>query len=124
MSTPNAESAKGLIDVPRLTTTVLIILAAAAVAYWFGANSIRPVNTMLPLREIPKDQILGVGATFPAPLYAQWISVYRAAHPDTSVIYEALGSGEGVDRFIEELVDFGASDAAMTDNEIAKVKAG
>src|SRR5262245_1025336 len=110
MSTPNTDPAKDLIDVPRLTTTILIILAAAAGSYWLGANSVRSVGTTIPMREIPKDQIVGVGATFPAPLYTQWISVYRAAHPHTSVIYDALGSGEGVDRFIEELVDFGASD--------------
>jgi phosphate transport system substrate-binding protein len=69
-------------------------------------------------------QIRGAGATFPQPLYKRWIAQYGAAHPDVHLRYEGVGSGEGIKRFIAERVDFGASDAAMRDAEIAQVKRG
>jgi len=76
--------------------------------------------------KVPDGGILvrGAGATFPSLLYRKWFSVYQNAHPQTEITYEAVGSGEGVRRFVaksireEEKVDFGASDAAMTDQEI------
>ena len=45
-------------------------------------------------------------------------------HPDVQINYQALGSGAGIKQFQQGLVDFGASDAAMTDEEIAAVKNG
>ena len=69
-------------------------------------------------------QIKGAGATFPEPLYQEWIGRYRKGHPDVDFRYEGVGSGEGIDLFIAEEVDFGASDAAMNDAEIARVQRG
>jgi phosphate transport system substrate-binding protein len=66
----------------------------------------------------------GTGATFPAPLYQRWFSEYNKMHPEVQVNYQALGSGAGVKQFQDGLVNFGASDAAMTDGEIAAVKDG
>src|SRR5271163_3710444 len=66
----------------------------------------------------------GTGATFPAPLYERWFREYNQMHPDVEINYQALGSGAGIKQFQQGLVDFGASDAAMTDTEIASVKNG
>ena len=72
----------------------------------------------------------GAGATFPFILYKRWFTAYQQDHPGTTVSYEAVGSGEGIRRFIgrnvkeEERVDFGASDAAMTDTDMAAVDRG
>jgi phosphate transport system substrate-binding protein len=66
----------------------------------------------------------GTGATFPAPLYQRWFTEYHKLHPEVQINYQALGSGAGVKQFQEGLVNFGASDAAMTDEEIAAVKDG
>ncbi len=66
----------------------------------------------------------GTGATFPAPLYERWFKEYNQMHPDVQINYQALGSGAGIKQFQQGLVDFGASDAAMTDAEIAAVKNG
>jgi phosphate transport system substrate-binding protein len=66
----------------------------------------------------------GAGATFPAPLYKQWIAAFRKIEPATAIDYKAVGSGEGVTRFLADSVDFGASDAAMTDTQIASAKHG
>jgi phosphate transport system substrate-binding protein len=66
----------------------------------------------------------GTGATFPAPLYQRWFSEYNKLHPDVQINYQALGSGAGIKQFQQGLVNFGASDAAMTDAEMAAVKQG
>jgi len=66
----------------------------------------------------------GAGATFPAPLYKKWIGIFTAQNPDITVEYKDVGSGEGVQRFLAHTVDFGASDAAMTDEQMAKVANG
>lgn len=72
----------------------------------------------------------GAGATFPFVLYKRWFTAYQQDHPGTTVLYEPVGSGEGIRRFIgrnvkeEERVDFGASDAAMMDTDMAAVDRG
>ena len=64
------------------------------------------------------------GATFPAPLYGRWFSEYGKQHPDVRINYQSVGSGQGITSFTGGLTDFGASDAAMSDKEIAAVKDG
>ena len=72
----------------------------------------------------------GAGATFPSLLYKKWFAAYNGDHPATVISYEAVGSGEGIRRFIgtnvkeEDRVDFGASDAAMKDEEMTQVSRG
>lgn len=66
----------------------------------------------------------GAGATFPAPLYKTWIAAYHKVEPGTLIKYAEVGSGEGVKRFLANTVDFGASDAAMTDAQIASAQHG
>ena len=66
----------------------------------------------------------GTGATFPAPLYQAWFREYNQLHPNVQINYQALGSGAGIKQFQQGLVNFGASDAAMTDEEMAAVKQG
>lgn len=76
--------------------------------------------------ETPKAnvQVSAAGATFPAPLYQKWISEYLKDHPDKAIFYDAVGSGEGTKRFLKRTVDFAASDAAMTDEEMAQIEGG
>jgi phosphate transport system substrate-binding protein len=66
----------------------------------------------------------GAGATFPQPLYERYIREMRKAHPDIKVNYQGVGSGGGIKKTIDGTVDFGASDAAMSDAEMAKVNGG
>lgn len=66
----------------------------------------------------------GAGATFPAPLYQKWIEVYGKARPAVKLHYDVVGSGEGVKRFLANTVDFGASDSAMSDEQIQQAKSG
>jgi phosphate transport system substrate-binding protein len=70
------------------------------------------------------QQLSGAGATFPAPLYQRWAVEYNKLHPKVQVNYQSVGSGAGVKQFMQGTVDFAASDAAMSDEEIAKAKQG
>ncbi len=64
--------------------------------------------------------ITGAGATFPFPLYSRWFSDYNKLHPALKFNYQSIGSGGGIKQITEGTVDFGASDAPMTDAELAK----
>jgi phosphate transport system substrate-binding protein len=68
--------------------------------------------------------LTGAGASFPAPLYQNWAIEMNKAIPDLQVNYQSVGSGAGVEQFTAKTVDFGASDTAMTDEEIAAVDKG
>jgi len=65
----------------------------------------------------------GAGATFPYPLYSKWVSDYQAAAPSVRVNYQSVGSGAGIRQISEKTVDFGASDAPMTDEQLGKAPA-
>jgi phosphate transport system substrate-binding protein len=69
-------------------------------------------------------QVNGAGATFPAPLYKKWLEEYQKRRPEVVLNYESIGSGEGIKRFTAGTVDFGASDAAMSDQQMAEVTRG
>jgi phosphate transport system substrate-binding protein len=75
-------------------------------------------------------QLRGAGATFPAPLYKKWFEKYNGLDYNVFVSYSSVGSGEGIRRFIgtgvdaSELVDFGASDAPMSDEQMNQVDRG
>ncbi len=66
----------------------------------------------------------GAGATFPKPLYDRYFAEFSKKYPDIQVNYEGIGSGGGIKQLIAGTVDFAASDAAMNDAEIDKVKQG
>jgi len=65
--------------------------------------------------------LTGAGATFPAPLYTKWFDTY-AHTTGVRINYQSIGSGGGIRQFIEGTVDFGATDAPMTDEQIEAVK--
>ncbi|WP_404785620.1 phosphate ABC transporter substrate-binding protein PstS [Altericista sp. CCNU0014] len=71
-----------------------------------------------------KVTLSGAGASFPAPLYQRWFSDFNQANPSVTVSYQSVGSGAGVKQFTAGTVDFGASDVAMTDEEIKQVQRG
>ncbi len=66
----------------------------------------------------------GAGASFPRLLYSRWFKDVNAKYPNLRINYQSIGSGAGVKQFTAGTVDFGASDVAMKDDEIAKVERG
>jgi phosphate transport system substrate-binding protein len=67
--------------------------------------------------------LTAAGASFPAPLYQRWFQDFNKVNPKLQINYQSVGSGAGVEQFTKGTVDFGASDTAMKDEEIAKVPA-
>lgn len=68
--------------------------------------------------------LTGAGASFPAPLYQNWFVQLNKEVPQLQVNYQSVGSGAGVEQFTTGTVDFGASDVAMTDEEMANIDRG
>ena len=64
----------------------------------------------------------GAGATFPYPIYSKWFAEF-ATSTGVKINYQSIGSGGGIRQLTEGTVDFGASDAPMSDAEMAKLKA-
>lgn len=66
----------------------------------------------------------GSGASFPFPIYSKWFKDFSKETKGIRVDYQSKGSGAGIQDLINHTVDFAASDAAMNDEEMAKVKEG
>lgn len=64
----------------------------------------------------------GAGATFPDPIYSKWFDEYSKQHPTVAIIYLPIGSGGGIGQFLQGNVDFGASDAPLTDEQLFEYK--
>jgi phosphate transport system substrate-binding protein len=74
------------------------------------------------LSAVQAQKLTGAGATFPEPIYSKWFSEYSAAHPGVTINYQAIGSGGGVRQMTAGLVDFGASDMPVTDEQLSASK--
>ena len=84
-----------------MNSTIRVSLAAIALA-------------MVAVPAARAQQLTGAGATFPYPIYSKWFDVY---HEKTGVAinYQSIGSGAGIQQVKAGTVDFGASDAALSD---------
>jgi len=67
-------------------------------------------------------ELIGAGATFPYPLYSKMFDVYNKDY-GVKVNYQAIGSGGGIRQLINKTVDFGGSDAIMSDKDLAEASA-
>jgi phosphate transport system substrate-binding protein len=90
--------------------SLLIVLCGLLVASWSMAGE--------------AVRLKGSGASFPFPLYGLWFKEYGKANRNVIIDYQAKGSGAGIKDFVNKTVDFAASDAAMTDEEMAAVEGG
>ncbi len=94
----------------RILKSVLVIAVVSAAG--FKTNAL----------EAKTNAILGAGATFPAPIYQKWFLTYKKENPAVEITYNPIGSGGGIKNLKEQTVDFGASDAPMTDAEMSGTK--
>jgi len=67
------------------------------------------------------QDLTGAGATFPFPIYDKWFHEYASTR-HVQINYQPIGSGGGIKQLTEGTVDFGATDAPMSDAELAKAK--
>jgi phosphate transport system substrate-binding protein len=75
----------------------------------------------LPAAASAQVQLNGAGATFPNIIYQNWMLTYNQTHADVKLNYQSIGSGGGIRQFSDGTVDFGASDAPMSDSAIAAI---
>jgi phosphate transport system substrate-binding protein len=64
-----------------------------------------------------QQEATGAGASFPAPLYSKWAADYNKA-TGVKINYQSVGSGAGIRQIEAKTVDFGASDAPLTDDDL------
>src|SRR5262249_32705129 len=62
--------------------------------------------------------LIGAGSTFIYPAMTRWIEAFQSAHPGAQINYQSIDSGGGIQQLKKGLVDFGASDAALEDEQL------
>ncbi len=67
-------------------------------------------------------KLTGAGATFPNVIYQNWMLTYNQANPGVQLNYQSIGSGGGIRQFSDKTVDFGGTDAPMSDSAIAAIQ--
>jgi len=87
----------------KLFTLIAVLIAALSTAPVAGAEEI----------------LNGAGASFPAPLYQAWAYDYNKA-TGVKINYQSIGSGGGIRQITARTVDFGASDAPLTPEQLNK----
>jgi phosphate transport system substrate-binding protein len=60
----------------------------------------------------------GAGASLPFPLYTKWANEYARVDANVRVNYQPLGSGAGIRQMSDGVLDFGATDEPMTDEQL------
>ncbi|HZD32341.1 MAG TPA: phosphate ABC transporter substrate-binding protein PstS, partial [Candidatus Angelobacter sp.] len=111
-----------------------LVVSVVSLMLMVACTSSKPPKTGEEAAGAPREQIpagstvlKGAGSSFASIIIKRWATAYHGVHPDVYVKYASVGSGEGVRRFIgknldpDEQVDFGASDSAMSDTQLAEV---
>ena len=83
------------------------------------SNIVLAATMLLATTSAYAQQIVGAGATFPAPLYSKWGEATKAAI-NIELNYQAIGSGGGQNQIFNRTVDFGASDAPVSADKLAE----
>lgn len=107
----------------------LFLAATAALTFGIAACSGEQTTETEPTAQDPEETasaeggeelnltLNGAGASFPAPLYQTWFSEIQQKYPGLKINYQSVGSGAGIEQYLSGTVDFGASDAPLTDEE-------
>jgi phosphate transport system substrate-binding protein len=93
-----------------VTSSTKVIFAATALLALTACNSTKTTK------------LSGAGSTFINPAMGRWAAEYQQAHKTVQINYQSIGSGGGIQQVRAGTVDFGASDAALTDQQLAQMK--
>jgi phosphate transport system substrate-binding protein len=96
-----------------------IILSACSSTATTSAPDGDAASTDMPAGSV---QINGAGATFPLPVYTEWIYAYQYIDPSVTLNYQGIGSGGGKKGIVDNTIDFAGSDSLLTDEEYANGK--
>src|SRR5262245_53829583 len=88
-----------------MTKTITMLACAALI---LAGASMAPAQTL----------VNGAGATFPYPIYSKWFDEYTRVVSDVRFNYQSIGSGGGIRQIVARTVDFGATDAPMTPEQM------
>lgn len=96
---------------------------STAIALWFSAFALVLFGLACSGQQGGGGQggpipLQGAGATFPNPLYQKWLSEYGKLNANVRIDYQSIGSGGGIKQIQAQTVDFGASDAPMSDADL------
>jgi phosphate transport system substrate-binding protein len=97
---------------------VVTMIAALLLSACSSATSTQSTSS-LPAGSV---QINGAGATFPLPVYTEWIYAYQYVDSSVTLNYQGIGSGGGKKAIIDNTVDFAGSDSVLTADEYTAVK--
>ena len=107
----------------RLGTTLLLSLMLLLAAC--GSSNTSGGATGSTGATCPSTKALnGGGSTFVNPLFSKMFTEYPKAKCGANVNYQSIGSGAGINNLLQQIVDFGATDAPMTDVQLAQSKKG
>ncbi len=95
------------------TRLLLVGVAAAITATACGGTTPAPTTV-----DVGSGSVAGAGATFPQPFYDKAFYDYQVKYPAIKINYQSVGSGAGIQQFIKQTVDFGASDVPMAAADI------
>jgi phosphate transport system substrate-binding protein len=105
-----------MLRVTFITRFLLVGVAAAIVGTACGGTGTASVSPS-PV-DVGSGSLTAAGATFPAPFYQKAFYDYSAKYPQVTINYQPVGSGAGIQQFIKNTVDFGASDVPMAAADI------
>jgi phosphate transport system substrate-binding protein len=63
----------------------------------------------------------GAGSTFVYPVMGRWIQDFQQSHSNVQINYQSIGSGGGIQQVKSGTIDFGASDAPLSDADMAQM---
>jgi phosphate transport system substrate-binding protein len=92
----------------------VVMMVIALLLSACGGTTSTPSSTSLPTGSV---QINSAGATFPLPVYTEWIYAYQYVDPSVTLNYQGIGSGGGKKAIIDNTVDFAGSDSLVTADE-------
>ncbi len=92
---------------------LLLVLLATGLVLAPGCSRSSPAGT-----ESSPRVLVGAGATLPYPLYSKWAAEYARVDPTVRVNYQSIGSGAGIRQVEGGVVDFGATDEPMSEEQI------
>ena len=101
-----------------ITVLALVLSSCSSVTTTPGTTQ-SSSSTQLPAGSV---QVNGAGATFPLPVYTEWIYAYQYIDPSVTLNYQGIGSGGGKKAIIDNTVDFAGSDSVVTADEYAAGK--
>jgi phosphate transport system substrate-binding protein len=102
----------------KLKKLIILIMTVVLLS---GCVSKQPAEPATNVQAPESITLNGAGATFPYPLISKWSSEYNKINPEAQINYQSVGSGAGINQITARTVDFGASDAPLSDQEYAFV---